>query len=406
MDHDILKRIIETVGTPTFVYDETVLRANVRRIRDAASRVGFGHRLDLHSMYFTNSNPHLFSILAEESVGAGIQSVEELQQLRNANYGGEMIVSGTALSDANLDTFLGEKLLVHVSLLDELDYVASTRTDRIGLRLDMSPMQELRQGMKLSELNDAVSILGNKSKELYSLHGYPGAGHSVEELIVNAREVLKVRASHFPDVGVINLGGGFGFDYQAIKKEDQHFDWRYFFTAVRSLLSEYQVPTSVKIGLEPSRVIFVDAGELITQVYRIHETSNNRVKTLWTDGSYVLMPSARMRERQHQVEFYDPIFTEITASRESHVRIGGDRAITNDWMLPGIYLAPSALRQGDYVVVNQVGAYAASQHLSFMNKRPPAEVLLKSNGDELQLLVQRGDPLDGVRNHLREPTTL
>ena len=401
MDANVYKKIIESVGTPVFVYSEEALKRNINRVCRACFGAGLGSQLDIYVPYFTNSNPHLFRILTQEGLGVNLQTVEELHQLTGFGLKGvDIRVSPSVLSDEDLTFFLNKGMFVNVSSLEELE-LALKRTNKIGLRLDLSPEQDQRMGLKLSELD---LVRRSYKGRVYGIHTYLGTGSSLEKLIDHAEAVFKVYTTYFLRVREINLGGGFAFDYETKEESEKHFPWSKYFYSLRELTTKRRIPESVRISIEPGRDIFADVGEFVVGMNRICRKPLDRLLRVYTDGSYVYMPSATIRNRQHQLKFLDVRFKEVKEIN-GYGELSGCTTLSNDYLFPGVVKVPNRLSEEDYVVILDIGAYGACQHLEFLNRRPAPGVLVKENG-EVELIEKRGSYLDKVRYVPKRPRQL
>jgi diaminopimelate decarboxylase len=215
-------------------------------------------------------------------------------------------------------------------------------------------------------------------------------------LIEHAEDVFRIFKKHFPQANEINLGGGFAFEYDEKNVEDKHFPWEKYFREIRELVQKYDIPDDVILTIEPGRDIFADVGEFIVKVHRVHNRPHERTKRISTNGSFVYMPSAMQRKRQHQLTFLDSQCNE-KIDRFGYGSLSGCTTISSNYLFPGIVKIPQDTIKGDHIVVHDIGAYGASQHMSFLNKRPATEVLVRKDGT-VEVISERGEFTDKVRN--------
>ena len=211
-------------------------------------------------------------------------------------------------------------------------------------------------------------------------------------------QVFMIFTTYFRDARAINFAGGFGFDYDEPDNDKKHFDWHTYLTALRDIAARYDVPAHVKFLFEPARDLLGDVAALLLSVERgvISHPGANRVLT---NGSRVLMPSAQYKERHHNVVFLDSTMREFTTERIP-AALRGRGILWHDYILPGDYLVPENIGAGDYVLVLDVGAYCATQHMEFLNIPPAAEVVIDQG--QSYLITSPGDSLDKWRYVLPE----
>ena len=395
-----LQSIIQAVGTPTFVYSESTIIANVQRIAAAIHKSGIENKVKLYVSYFANSNPHLASILESQGAGLTLQSLEENEHLKKFGLNSLCkVLSLTHLSRNDLNYFIQEKIPINCATLSNLETLLKSECNEPRIRIDLSPESNQRQGIKPGQFPEVKAILQKYGKKLYGIQMYAGTGNGLD---VHTRyqtrgfECLK----YFPELKEINLGGGFKFDYE----KQEHFGWGTYFRALKDRMNKYALNNKVIIDIEPGRDVFADAGCLVLRVNGAEKAWGKEYYEVFTDGSYVHMPSATMRARQHRLQFYDSSFNSIVeeSHKEQAAQLSGNTTLSNDRLFPGIVYMPSSLKEDDYIIVEDVGAYCATQHMDFLNKAPAAEVLIRRNGD-IERITARGDFTDKTRYVLPSP---
>jgi diaminopimelate decarboxylase len=136
-----LNRIVDVVGTPTWVYGAGTMRARYRALAQALTRAGLD--ADLH--YAMKANDHLavIRVFAAEGAGADVVSEGELRRARVAGVPPAHIVfSGVGKSERDLRFALAEDIgQINVESAEELDMLSALaagmgRIARIALRVN------------------------------------------------------------------------------------------------------------------------------------------------------------------------------------------------------------------------------------------------------------------------------
>jgi diaminopimelate decarboxylase len=221
-------------------------------------------------------------------------------------------------------------------------------------------------------------------------------------------ELFGIFQKFFPRTRSVNFAGGHGFSYEAWDESEKHFDWQLYFTALARAVDRMEIPGDVRFLFEPARDVLADAGALLLSVERTVIT-NPITSIVVTDGSRVLMPSAQLRDRRHNIVFLDGQMTEICAppgdGAGMSAALRGRTILRNDYILPGEYPVPPGVGADSHLLIMDVGAYCATQHMEFLNVPPAAEVLVDSAG-AAHLVSSRGDELDKWRNLVAEKQAL
>jgi len=388
--------ICAAVGTPVFIYSEAQVLKNLRRVKDAAKSAGLLDRVSLYVPFFPNANPHILKPLQKEGVGVLIQMPNEYEILTSHGFS-EFIVSPGHVSNKEIAFWSKKYYPTFLASIDEVQFSLSEQAETISVRIDSLGCD--KPGVKVAQLGELAKMLARHGRTLDCFEVYCGSGNSLAGMVNIVEQIFQIYLAHFPTARSINFAGGHGFDYGKWNEDEKHFDWQTYFKEIAQLAQQMGIPDTVRFLFEPARDILADTGVLIAEVKRnIIDHSNGSI--LVTDGSRMLMPSAQLRNRPHNTLFLDGEFREITQqSPTTPCKIRGRTILRNDYILPGEADVPREVKQGDYIMILDVGAYCATQHMEFLNVPPAGEVLVDTNG-AAHLVTKPGDGLDKWRNLL------
>ena len=391
-----LKSICAITGTPVFIYSEAQLIRNVRRIKAATMQAGLENKVSIYVPFFPNANPHILRPLQAEGVGTLVQMPNEYALL--AGYGfSDFIVSPGHVSDEEIAFWVGKNHPTFLASIDEIRFALSSRAQTISVRVDS--LGSDKPGVKVAQLPELAALLKAHDRTLDSFEVYCGSGNSLGDMVDIVRQIFQIYLDHFPTAHSINFAGGHGFNYDSWDEEEKHFDWGTYFHEIRKLADRMNIPRTVDFLFEPARDVLADTGVLVCKIKRdiVHHANGSIVVT---DGSRMLMPSAQLRKRSHNTVFLDENFREISDRAETiSCKLRGRSILRNDYILPGDTEVPTALKVGDYLMIMDVGAYCATQHMEFLNVPPAGEVMVDSDG-ATHLVTRPGDELDKWRNLL------
>jgi diaminopimelate decarboxylase len=390
-----LQRIVAEVGTPLFVNSEAQLIRNVQRIRDAGRTAGLRHPMRLYPPLFPNSNPLTVHCFQELGVGSLVQLPNELELLQRFGFD-DFIVSPGHISDEDVAFWSKTGYRVFLSSLDEVKAAVDLGAPAVCVRVD--GLDSTKPGIKAAELPALVRLLERADVRLDSYEVYWGSGNSLEQMLEGAERTFGMFNQYFPMAASIDFAGGHGFSYDDGDDEQKHFGWLRYFTALTALAKRAEIPENVEFLFEPARDILADVGVLVLEVARdvIRGRETNLVVV---NGSRMLMPSAQLRDRRHHTRFLDRS-GQLVDDEGPGVRaaIRGCTVLRNDYVLPGEdYWVPDGVGAGCYLVISDVGAYCATQHMEFLNVPPAPEVLVDPSG-VAHLVTARGPDLDKWRH--------
>lgn len=399
-----LSLIREQVGTPVFVYSQKQLVRNIDRILGAARAAGLDGRVELYIPFFPNANPHLLRPLRDAGAGILLQLPGEHTILRRFGFD-RFIVSPGHVSDAEIAYWARTGYPTFLSSLDEVAQLLRTGAGSVSVRIDS--LDSGKPGIKYRELETLSTLLARHRRELECFEVYCGSGNSLAEMIDGIERQLTIFTEHFPHASSINFAGGQGFVYEAWDEAEKHFQWEPYFAALRRIADRMGIPEHVTFLFEPARDVLADTGALLLGVKR-NVITNSVGSLVVTDGSRMLMPSAQLRDRRHHVVFLDAAMTEIQPRHGSGgvlAAVRGRSILRHDYLLPGEYWVPAGVDARSFLLILDVGAYCATQHMEFLNIPPAAEVLLDTAGT-IQLVSAPGDELDRWRYLLPEQREL
>lgn len=393
-----LAEICSKSRTPVFIYSEAQLIKNVRRIKAAYQAADLDDRVSIFVPFFPNANPHVMKPLHDEGAGILLQMPNEYDLVRKHGLH-RFIISPGHVSNQELSYWFAKGYPVFLASLDEISFAIQQNAPTISARIDS--LCSDKPGIKVEQLGKLATMLSASGRTLECFEVYCGSGNSLQNMVDIVRQIFLMFVEHFPTARSINFAGGHEFNYELWGEAEKHFDWTTYFSAIRDLATEMRIPKTVKFLFEPGRDVLADAGVLLTSVKRdiVHHSNGNVVVT---DGSRMLMPSAQLRKRAHNTVFLDKDLQEIIDySGSSNAKVRGRTLLRNDYILPDEVAAPASVKEGDYLLILDVGAYCATQHMEFLNVPPAGEVLIGKNGGAY-MVTKPGDESDKWRNLLSE----
>lgn len=399
LDAAHLREVVDHVGTPAFIYSEARFRKNLHRVRRAADEAGLGDRVEFYIPFFPNSNPHHLKPLLElDGFGVLVQLPSEYELLRSHGFE-RFIVSPGHVCDAEIDYWNRTGCPTFLGSIDEVAHSLAMGSSEISVRIDS--LDSGKPGIKYGELDRLSGLLKEHGRDVTCIEVYCGSGNSLEEMLRTVEEMFEVFLEHFPTARAINFAGGHGFDYDAYAEEEKHFDWRRYFVGLADAAKRLGIPDDIRFLFEPARDVLADTGVLLLSVER-SVISTPVSSIVVTDGTRMLMPSAQLRDRNHNTAFLDANMNELVEGPGVRAAIRGRTILRNDYILPRDVWVPKGVDDTCYLVILDTGAYCATQHMEFLNVPPPAEVLVHADGS-LSLISEAGNEFDKWRNLLPEP---
>ena len=395
-------------GTPTYVYDAAILRAQFAAVRQA---LGPGVGI----LYALKANPSIAvaRVLRAAGAGAELASAGELHVATAAGFAGaEMQFAGPGKSDDDLRVALTCGVGA-INLESEAEYERLTAlagelgvVPSVALRVNPARTptgSRVRMGggsKKFGVDEDAVPSLAHRVVreghcDLRGLHVYTGSQNSSASAWLDTATDLitlasRVEAATGAPIRSLNFGGGFAvptFD------ADAGFDLAAAGTGLRALLA--QAPPERQHYVELGRYLTAEAGVYLTRVLHT-KTSGGRTHAIVDGGMHHFGAAAGLGA---VIPRPYPIVSCATplAPVADEVAVGGPLCTPADEFHAGATLP--ALHAGDLLAVLLAGAYGLTfSPLSFLGHPTPAEVLVDDGHDHL--VRRRGRPEDSLRDQI------
>ena len=277
-------------GTPTFVYDEKMLRANAKAIKD------FPHAFGLFPRYAMKAAPTgaILRIFNNEGIGIDASSEYEVERAVRAGYGTESISLSTQQFPDNFRYWVQDGVKVNLCSLNQIHkFGAWGKGETVGLRFNPGmgsggtnrtnvggPSSSF--GIWKDDLEEAKKLCKEYDLKVDRIHTHIGSGSDPEVWKKVAGMSLDIVRS-FPTVKTLNLGGGYKV---ARMPDEQATDLQEIGQSVKKLFEEFAEQTNkkLKLEIEPGTFLLAHACSLVTTVQDITSTGPEGYRFLKLDG--------------------------------------------------------------------------------------------------------------------------
>ncbi|MDB9744796.1 diaminopimelate decarboxylase, partial [Pelagibacteraceae bacterium] len=331
-----------------------------------------------------NSNVAILKILGKLGAGADVVSAGELFKALKAGIKANKIVfSGVGKTEDELKIAINKKiLLINCESESEaklVNKIAKKLKKKVSIGFRLNPNIDAKTHKNIStgkaENKFGLSIKGFKSffKTLSSYKNIKLDALSVHigsQILSDApyKKTLNVMLKLIKELNLklkfVDLGGGFGINYSGKDKPIN-------LTKYSTLVYNFSKKLNCKIIFEPGRSIVGDTGILLSKVQYIKNGAkkkfiildagmNDFMRPALYDAKHTIIPISRVKSKiKGFIEFVGPIC-------ESTCKFG-------------IYKNYQKIKENDYVVITNVGAYGASLSSNYNTRPLIAEILVNKN---------------------------
>ncbi|WP_412754834.1 bifunctional aspartate kinase/diaminopimelate decarboxylase [Legionella donaldsonii] len=220
---------------------------------------------------------------------------------------------------------------------------------------------ESKFGIPQHDLTQVIQLVAQHHVKVMGLHAHSGSGILTPELWQQTALMLTALAEQFPDLSVINLGGGLGI---VEKPGQQPLDLAALDASLMAVKTRF---AHLKFWLEPGRFFVAESGVLLAKVTQCKEKGKVRFIGIETGMNSLMRPS--LYGAYHEIVNLSRLHQEKTGFAhivgpicESGDTLGYDR------LLP-------ETRENDVILIANAGAYGHCMSSNY-NLRAPAQEII------------------------------
>lgn len=243
-------------------------------------------------------------------------------------------------------------------------------------------------GIPLEQIDKVLAVVKRTNLFIHALHIHTGSEIKDVEVFAKGIEVLFGIAEKFPELQVFDFGGGFkvpykpgetGTDIASLgKKVAEEMEW-----------FEEKYNRHMQVWFEPGKFLVSEAGYFVTKVNVIKESPQTIFAGVDTGLNHLIRPM--FYGSYHAIE---NISNPGGAEKKYYVvgNICETDTFAEDRALPEV-------REGDYLVFKNAGAYGFEMASNYNSRFKPAEVLVKEGKPHL---IRRRDGMDDLMRNIVE----
>ncbi len=403
-----VRRVVEQVGTPVYLYSAKTLRDHYRKLAHAFRSV----RPLICFSVKANGNLAILRLLVKAGAGLDVVSGGELFKALRAGCPPQRIVFASVGKTA---TEIAEALRAgiasfNVESLPELDVINAQaarlrKIARVAIRVNPDVAAQTHRHITTGTYESKFGIDLDTAAAVFKRHeAWPsvrlgGVHVHIGSQITEARPFIaalrKVRGlvayakrSGAP-LSSINIGGGLGIVYK--EERPQTAD-----DFARAILPELRRLALSQVILEPGRFIVGNAGILITQVLYVKTTPRRRFVVVDAGMNDLIRPA--LYDAYHDVL---PVVQPSETNHREPVDVVGPVCESADCFAKQRPLPH--LSSGHLIAIMGAGAYGFTMASNYNARPRPCEVLVM--GDRFHLIRRRETRNDLIR-HDRIPSVL
>jgi len=385
-------------GTPVYVYHAEKIKEQYEKLVTAFSA------LDTRFFYAAKAltNVNILSYIHSLGCNFDCSSINEVKLAMHAGVAPQKILyTSNGIAFAEIEEAVRLGVHVNIDSLSNLEkfgkkfgssYPVGVRIRPnilAGSNLKISTGHEKSKfGIPVDQIEDLKEVVEQNQIHVKTLHVHTGSDIKDADVFVQGIKVLAELVPHFPHLQVIDLGGGFKVPYEPDHDET---DMTWIARKLKAFLETHLFTGDKKFELwfEPGKYLVSECGYFITQVNVIKETHTVTFAGVNSGLNHLIRPM--FYEAYHHIEnLSNPHGEERIYTITGY--ICETDTFASDRKLPEI-------REGDYLVFFNAGAYGFEMSSNYNSRFRPAEVMVK---DGKACLIRKREELnDLLRNQMK-----
>ncbi len=392
---ETLIQLAQQYETPLYVY-------HAEKIKDQFGRLKAAFRnSDTVFFYACKALTNINILRYIRDIGANVDcsSINEVKLALHAGFPPSRILytsNGIAFSEIAEAKELG--VIINIDSLSNLDKFGKAfgHDYPVGIRLRPNILaggnlkistghDKSKFGIPVDQIDQMLEVVRKHNMLIRDLHIHTGSEIQDVDVFIRGIEILFDLTHHFPELQFIDLGGGF----KVISRPgDKETDISLLAEKIAAAFAKhpYQNGKPLQVWFEPGKFMVSEAGYFITRVNVIKETSAATFVSVDSGFNHLIRPMF--------YDAYHPI--ENISNPQGPVKnysVVGNICETDTfaWDRP-----LNEVREGDYLVFRNAGAYGFEMSSNFNSRLKPAEVMMMDG--QSHLIRKRDEFEDLLRN--------
>jgi diaminopimelate decarboxylase len=358
---EIIERF-KVLPTPFYYYDLELLRKTLEAVIQESAKYGF----QIHYAVKANANERILTIINDYGLGADCVSGNEIARVKETGFHSDKILfAGVGKSDAEINLALDHSIFCFncesVAELEVINELAAMKERIAVVALRINPnvdalthqyittgIEENKFGINMWELDEVIEKLQDLNNlKLAGLHFHIGS--QITDLTVFKGLCSRINQIHqwFNDrhilIDHLNVGGGFGVDYQEPDRNSIP-DFKSYFEIFNDFL---EIHPGQKVHFELGRSIIAQCGSLITNVLYIKQGSKTQFAIVDAGMTELIRPAL--------YHAFHKIVNLTSPGKPERYTVVGPVCESADQL--GKYIELPETKRNDLLAIRSAGAY-------------------------------------------------
>ena len=381
-----IEQILKISKFPVYIYSYKKLTDNIKKLLDFPNAYGLTVR------YALKANSHRAFISTVHKYGIHFDASSEYEVIKCLRYGipakNIQLTSQQFPNEFAKEIFSQEVLFNACSLNQLISYGEIAPNSEVSFRVNPGhgsggtkktnvggPSSSF--GIWYEQINEVKEIAKKYNLKITRIHSHIGSG-SDPNIWKKVAEMTLKWVEHFPEIKIVNLGGGFKFGRMP---SETTTDLQEVGLYVKKAFENFFVKNKrkLKLEIEPGTYLTANTGSLVCNIEDIVTTGKSGYKFIKLNTGMDSITRPALYATEHPI-----IIMNESKKLDKYVVVGHCCESSDVFTInEKEELTPKLLNEatvGDTVIIEYTGAYCSSMSLKNYNSFPiPAELMLKDN---------------------------
>ena len=394
-DKDLVK-IAQEFGTPTYVYDAESIKIQYEKLTSSFHK---------HTKFFyaAKALTNINILKYVEKLGANLDcvSINEVKLGLKAGFPANRILFTPNCVDLHeIEEVMAFNVHINIDNISILEQFGNKYGNAYPIFVRINPHIfaggnykistghiDSKFGISIHQLRHIERVMKSTNLNIEGLHMHTGSEIKDPDVFLQGLEIMFELAEHFPNLKYLDMGSGFKIPYQDSEMET---DVKSLGKKVEKALSEFQKESGKKFELwfEPGKFLVGKSGHFLVKANVIKQTTATVFVGVNSGFNHLIRPM--FYDSYHEIENLsnpkgaERIYTVVGNICETDT-FAWDRKLNE-------------VREGDFLVFRNAGAYGFEMSSNFNSRLKPAEVLFLDG--KAHLIRKRDEFEDLLRNQI------
>ncbi|MFL0162916.1 diaminopimelate decarboxylase [Aquirufa salirivi] len=400
-----LTTLAKQFGTPLYVYNADKIREKISVLRSAFDDIS----LSIKYACKANTNVSILKLMLAEGVDLDVVSPQELELGLLAGYRGDQITfTPSGVEFEEIEFAVSKGAMVNLDNLSVLEKFGQQYGSSVPCLLRIKPHvfgggnakimtahPESKFGISIHQKAEILALVNQYQIKVIGLHQHTGSDIKDGKTFEQAASALFEFAKDFPDLELMDLGGGFKVPYSP---EDPGVNMQEIGQIMGNAFLKFcsHYGKELKLWVEPGKFLVSEAGTLLTTATVVKRDPIKTFVGINSGLNHLIRPM--MYGSYHYI---------FNASNEEDIQQDAYRVVGNicetdtfsfDFEGNQNERILNEVKEGDTIAFANAGAYGFTMASHYNSRFLPAEVLVDQS--EAKLIRKRDTLEDLVRNQI------